>query len=188
MIRLAHSLVVSIGACDGVYALETPCLRCPRLVFGGTRTRMDVRDDMEARLVDWAPGKGRVHSGFLRRMHRVLRETALEDEVRALCRPPVLAGYSLGATTALLLALYFEERGVAVDSVHTFGCPPLCDRTFASTYAARRIRTHRHTLRGDPVVRIPFLEHLGTEHTHRVAPRVWRTHHLTSYEFAVRAS
>ncbi len=108
--------------------------------------RSHTRDVLKASLNDWfgvnfnlaqvsALG-GRVHRGWLERLHRswadVWRWVAGGLNGRSLW----VTGHSMGGAVSILAGQLFAERGVVPDGVYAFGAPKVGDSAFARGYAA----------------------------------------------------
>ena len=130
------------------------------LIFRGTATMAAWR--LNARFLPKRLGEsGRVHRGFLVGLEE--HWIALRDLVAKASGALHLAGHSLGATHAVLMANRLGER---VREVHTFGMPRLGDAQFAETLSTQTV--WRVVNGRDCVTRMPWrwpggYRHLGAE-------------------------
>ena len=184
-LHIAQLLVNTLMNCESTVCVSHVAFGPSIIAFTGTRTAMDVRDDLLARPVEWpgATGAGCVFEGFSKRTDRFLEDESFRTIIGEM-KNPILAGYSLGGTTAVLMASHLAENQMPVSAVYTFGCPPLCDTTFQEYYRKLRLeeKTFRFTTPRDPVVRVPAYKHLGIEVSLEcTCNRSWQHHLLTSY-------
>ena len=172
------------------------------VVFRGTVDADEMRDDAKfLRLValrpkaavDRAMGKvPLVHAGFVahlgkqgcgeRLLATVLKEVAARQRLRKPCAV-LLAGHSLGAAAATLLALQLDGSSLRMRiTLVTFGSPRVGNRHFQRAFdASARLRHYRVQNELDPIARGPWwLPFPGTyRHTgHHVwldaSPSWWR--------------
>lgn len=127
------------------------------VAFRGTeiRSRQDRAIDFDVALVPDSVSGGRVHRGFLR-----AAESIIDDVQRAIgpdCDMPIfVAGHSLGAAIATLVAHRLHAANEMVAQIHTFGSPRVGDALFAASYN-RDLRhvTERHQNCCDIITRVP---------------------------------
>lgn len=115
------------------------------LFFRGTESRRDALTNLDVRRRTVGGECGAlVHRGFLRQF-QAIEEKLTEFLDRHQCRYSTLTccGHSLGGALATIAAVYYstrsrEEESMAAKNVeyrcHTFGCPRLGNRQFASLF------------------------------------------------------
>lgn len=120
------------------------------------------------------------HAGFVEILHDVL--------------PPVLCsihrishvtvtGHSLGGAVATLLGYVLRKTVSDLQvTVHTFGSPRVCARSFARRFNASGVASTRVVLDRDVVPTVPFF---GYQHPHHL---VWLNHDGTRIRPGVRTS
>lgn len=150
-----------------------PSFPHPILLFSGTRTLSDMRDNLSLFPPSHWPrpsfrkkrGGGFVHRGYARRARSLLTPSFLST-CSSLSSPLLLAGHSAGGATSVLVAHFLvQECGIEVEEVHTFGAPKFASPSFVESYSQTEVgsRTWRHATLGDPVPSLPpFYRHVGT--------------------------
>lgn len=119
------------------------------VAFRGTNSVRDL-------LYDVRMGKrpfrrdARVHAGFYDAYHTVAKSMPPP------CTTKIVAGYSLGASLALLYALDMALNGCPPERVFCLGGPRVGDRAFRALYNAHLgDRTIRFDMEGDVVTELP---------------------------------
>ena len=139
---------------DGIIAGTMPLPGGVAVVFRGSETLEDWFRDLDAAMVD-IPGVGDVHQGFSVGMERFM-----SDVFPAFTGRIVLAGHSLGAARACILAGMLAPFDISVDELHLFGCPRPGGRELARivNQNVRHIESYRNGR--DPVPLVPDLADL----------------------------
>ena len=145
---------VDILSVDGIIAGMMPLPGGVAVVFRGSETLEDWFRDLDAAMVN-IPGIGDVHQGFSVGMERFV-----SDVFPALTGRIVLAGHSLGAARACILAAMLAPFDIPVDELHLFGCPRPGGRELARIVNknVRHIESYRNGR--DPVPLVPDLADL----------------------------
>ena len=144
------------------------------VVIRGTSTLQEWLDDATFPLVNCGFMEGRAEQGFLS-IYRTLRIAINEGSSRIWesilsAKNLVIAGHSLGAALATLLAAETAKNG-GRPITYTFASPCVGDDVFADTYRALGIETHRVFYKGDLVPEVPRrilplfpYQHVGMSH------------------------
>lgn len=123
------------------------------VAFRGTQGIGDLIDD--ANFVHHRHPWGRVHSGFVEALGRVLSDVEAFAERVAGSKPLWLTGHSLGGAMAVLFGSKLQSLGVPA-RIATFGQPRVGDTAFARNLErSRSVACFRVVHPLDPVPRLP---------------------------------
>lgn len=170
--------------------VESSLFTPPAIFLGGTQTWTDlIFDDLSIRATRWPDKKigSYVHGGFARRTLRLARDMNyfIENNDNF-----IISGHSLGGACSILLASHLVNANKKIDSVYTFGSPPLSSKGFEKIYREQELwnKTYNYVIPDDPVVKnIPIYKFVGNriELTFSTE-KVWEHHDLESYNSALK--
>ena len=137
---------------------------CARVDVRGSKTAEDWINDLNFEFVDTIYGK--VHGGFWRSTAPLFPK--LKEQVKAIGKPVVIDGHSLGAAQGTLLALDLAVESFPVAFNISFGSPRVAGAEFKALYdRLLGPKTIRYVNALDPVPRLPFSDlgfvHVGQE-------------------------
>ena len=126
------------------------------LTFRGTRENVDWLTNLDAEMVQFSEGVGRVHAGFYRAFISV---KAIVDKVVKDMNPdkPILiCGHSLGGALSNLVAAYLRKKGHSKIMIYTFGSPLVGDSDFSYHFSkVEPIISYRFVHNQDLIPMIP---------------------------------
>ena len=146
--------------------LEPSVNNPPILGFIGSRDIYDFKKNINVSPQEWPPQDphGYVHRGFISKLDMLLKENIEIDNFLNNNNNIVLTGHSLGGAICTLLASKLVSEKKTIDSIYTFGAPPMASTSFKEYYKTQGLNdvTYRYTTPKDPVTNlIPVYNHLG---------------------------
>lgn len=121
-----------------------------------TEVFLDYVIDLTLRQVDWMPGYGQVHQGFLAAF------TSLAESIEghfwkaiAAKKNCILTGHSLGGALATLFAAYIRQKHHLPVMLYTFGSPRVGDSAFSKKFNQSGIHAFRIHNSRDLISKIP---------------------------------
>mmetsp|Transcript_33327 Transcript_33327/g.33938 ORF Transcript_33327/g.33938 Transcript_33327/m.33938 type:complete len:293 (+) Transcript_33327:66-944(+) len=135
------------------------------VVFRGTHTPLNIKDDIEFVLTEYPECVGcKVHEGFYHAKETIISEV-LSEIIRLTSLLSsyqiIVTGHSLGAAVATLIGVDLIQKNISLSSqltLITFGCPRVGNRNTAIFLSSLYSPEHRFrvTHMRDPVPHLPF--------------------------------